>query len=80
MGPLQKIQSQSSTYLSDIIAKIEAMLANSTSDRQLEEQQKINAYLKAYADRPDKIDEFLKAMELYQQNDWQSPQPIKRWY
>ena len=56
------------------------MLANNMSEDQLQEQQKIDAYLKVYADRPDKIQEILKALELYQQNDWQPAQPIKRWY
>ena len=67
-------------YLADVYRKVQDMLANNLSEDQLQEQQKIDAYLKVYADRPDKIQEILKALELYQQNDWQPAQPIKRWY
>jgi hypothetical protein len=79
MGPLSSISSQP-THLRAIADKIAAMVSNNQSASQLEEQQKIDAYLKVYADQPDKIQEILKALELYQQNDWQPTQPTTRWY
>lgn len=65
------------TYLSDVTNLISQGLYNNATDQQREEQQKIEAYLKVYGDKPDVIP---KLLEFLQQNDWQRPQQAKAWY
>jgi len=65
------------TYLSDVTQLINQGLYKNTTPNQQTEQDKIDAYLKAYADKPEMIQ---KLIELYQQNDWRSAQPAKAWY
>jgi len=65
------------SYLSDVTQLIGQGLFKNTTDNQRLEQDKIDAYLKAYADKPEMIQ---KLIELYQQNDWRSAQPAKAWY
>ena len=65
------------SYLDHITDKIDTMSYNNTTERQREEQQKIEAYLKAYGDKPEVIE---KLLELYHMNNWKSPQAAKAWY
>ena len=65
------------SYLDHITDKIDTMSYNNTTERQREEQQKIDAYLKAYGDKPEVIE---KLLELYHMNNWKSPQAAKAWY
>ena len=65
------------TYLNDVSNLINQGLYNNTTDQQREEQMKIDAYLKAYGDKPEVIE---KLLELYHMNNWKSPQAAKAWY
>lgn len=65
------------TYLSDATALINQGLYNNTTERQREEQQKIEAYLKAYGDKPEVVQ---KLLELYQINQLPQRQQVKAWY
>lgn len=65
------------TYLRDVTNLINRGLYNNTTDRQREEQQKIEAYLKAYGDKPEVIE---KLLELYQINQLPQRQQVKAWY
>jgi hypothetical protein len=77
---LRRVKQRQPQYLNDVSSVINRMMQGNQSQNQQDEQRLIDLYLKTYADRPDKIQEILKALELYQQNDWQSAQPTKRWY
>ncbi len=65
------------TYLSDATALINQGLYNNTTNRQREEQQKIEAYLKVYGDKPEVIE---KLLELYQINQLPQIRQTKAWY
>lgn len=65
------------TYLSDATALINQGLYNNTTDRQREEQQKIEAYLKVYGDDPRFIEALL---EKYHMNQLPHPKQVKAWY
>jgi hypothetical protein len=65
------------TYLSDVTQLINQGLQKNTTPNQQIEQDKIDAYLKAYADKPEMIQQLL---EFYQQNDWRPAQPARAWY
>ena len=65
------------SYLDHITDKIDTMSYNNTTERQREEQQKIEAYLKAYGDKPEVIE---KLLELYHINQLPQRQQVKAWY
>lgn len=65
------------TYLSDATALINQGLYNNTTERQREEQQKIEAYLKVYGDKPEVVQ---KLLELYQINHLPQQPQVKAWY
>jgi len=65
------------TYLSDVTQLINQGLEKNVTDRQREEQQKIDAYRKIYSDQPQMIEMLLN---LYKQNQLAPPQDVKAWY
>ena len=65
------------TYLSDVTNLINQSLYNNTTERQREEQDKIDAYLKVYGDKPELIQ---KLLELYQINQLTPRSQVKAWY
>lgn len=73
----RRFSDSESTYLRDVTNLINRGLYNNTTDRQREEQQKIEAYLKAYGDKPEVIE---KLLELYQINQLPQIRQTKVWY
>ena len=73
----QRFSDSGYNYLDQITDKINQGLYNNTTDRQREEQMKIEAYLKAYGDKPEVIE---KLLELYQINQLPQRQQVKAWY
>ena len=73
----QRFSDSAPSYLDQVTDKIDTMLYNNTTERQREEQQKIEAYLKAYGDKPEVVQ---KLLELYQINQLPHPQQVKAWY
>lgn len=65
------------SYLSDVTKLLNQGIANSQTPNNQIEQDKIDAYLKAYADNPAMIQ---KLIEFYQQNNWQPSQPTSTQY
>lgn len=65
------------TYLSDVTRLLNNGMQNNQSDRQQEEQQKIDAYLKVYGDDPRLIESLL---EKYHMNQLAHPNQVKAWY
>lgn len=65
------------TYLSDVTQLLNTGMQNNMSERQQEEQRKIDAYLKAYGDKPELIE---KLLELYEINQLTPRNQVKAWY
>ena len=64
-------------YLSDVTQLLNTGMQNNMSERQQEEQRKIDAYLKVYGDKPELIE---KLLELYEINQLTPRNQVKTWY
>lgn len=65
------------SYLEDVKQLIEQGLYNNTTERQRDEQRKIEAYLKVYGDDPRLVESLI---EKYLINQIPNHQQIKTWY